>query len=290
MASNNSLVTIVLPLYKPDGDWVSQLISRIRDLDLFLTGQATIRYIVVHDDAADQRLISLFERIMDDLHHVSFVTYGENRGKGYALREGVKLSQTPYTILLDVDFPYKKENIATLISLLQSNRYDMVVGKRSSSYFKQLPLKRKVMSKLFSLLNRLVLQLPLSDTQSGIKGFNEKGKAVFLQTSIDRFLVDTEFVLLGSRQGLRIRTMDIELRSGVTFSNFGSSVILTELKNFSRLLLLRRKSDFAARYVPASLVQKLPADRSKILLPFYMFYVHRQNCLSFFWKTVFFIR
>ena len=258
MACNNSLVTIVLPLYKPKGDWVSKLISRIRDLDLFLARKASLRYIIVYDDVLDHRLLPVFELIREDLGHVSFVTYGENKGKGYALREGVKLSQTPYTIMLDVDFPYKKENIASLISLLEGNRYDMVVGKRSGAYFSRLPLKRKIISKLFSLMNRLVLQLPLSDTQSGIKGFNERGRAVFLQTTIDRFLVDTEFVLRGSRQGLRIRTMNIELRSGVSFSDFGSSVILTELKNFCKLLLLRGKLETAALYTPSYSVQELP--------------------------------
>ncbi|MBE7173245.1 MAG: glycosyltransferase family 2 protein [Williamsia sp.] len=251
MACNNSLVTIVLPLYRPKGDWGKQLINRIRELDLFLADLANIQYIVVYDDVVDHRLIDAFELIREDLKHVSFVTYGENRGKGYALREGVKLVQTPYTILLDIDFPYKKENIAVLILLLLGNQYDMVVGKRSDTYFRQLPLKRKIISKALSLMNRLLLKLPLSDTQSGIKGFNERGKSVFLQTTIDRFLVDTEFLLRGTKQGLKIKTMNIELRSGVTFSNFGSSVILTELKNFFRLVLLCWGLKTAARYTPS---------------------------------------
>lgn len=258
MAVNNRFITVVLPLYKPKGDWARQLVNNIRELDRFLLDQTSLQYIVVYDDAADTGLETAFKLITDELGHVCFISYGENRGKGYALREGVKAAGTPYTITLDFDFPYKKENLATLVSLLQTDKCDIVVGRRSDRYFQQVPLKRKIMSKGFSLLNRWLLGLALSDTQSGMKGFNKRGREVFLQTSIDRFLVDTEFVLRGSRQGLAIRAMPIDLRSGVSFSNFGFPVLLTELRNFAGLLLLARAWKNGAGSVKPYAVETLP--------------------------------
>ena len=258
MACNNSLVTIVLPLYKPKGDWAAQFVNNIGKLDCFLTIAGQLQYIVIYDDKADSKLLSTFELISEELPHVRFINNGENKGKGYSLRQGVKLARTPYTITLDFDFPYKMENIATLVALLRANKYDIVIGKRSDAYFRQVPAKRWLLSKSFSLLNRLLLDLPLADTQSGIKGFNEKGKEVFLQTTIDRFLVDTEFVLRGAQQGLQIRTMNIELRSGIHFSNFGYPVLLTELKNFFKLIMLRSALKANRSPAPSYAAQKLP--------------------------------
>jgi hypothetical protein len=86
----------------------------------------------------------------------------------------------------------------------------------------------------------MFLDLPLYDTQSGIKGFNTAGKNVFLQTTINRFLIDTEFILRSSRDNISIKQIDISLEPYVVFSNFGVKVIRTEMNNFLKLLYLNR--------------------------------------------------
>jgi hypothetical protein len=138
------------------------------------------------------------------------------------------------------DFPYKKKNIVELISFLKQG-YDVVIGKRSKSYFKQLPFKRKIISALCLLLKKIFLDLPTYDTQSGIKAFNQTGKKIFLETTINRFLADTEFILRSHKQDLSIKEMDIELEPYVEFSNFGLGVIRTEMNNFLKLLYLNKK-------------------------------------------------
>ena len=147
------------------------------------------------------------------------------------------MADTDYLLVTDFDFPYKKKNIIELITLLKEG-YDIVVGKRSRSYFRQLPLKRKIISGLCNILRKIFLDLPMYDTQSGIKAFNKNGKKVFLETTIDRFLIDTEFILRSYKQNLLIKEINIELESYVEFSNFGLKVIKTEMDNFWKLLQL----------------------------------------------------
>lgn len=233
-------VTIVAPLYKPRGPWIEQFLTNTHKLRSLLPFAITVYYVVVYDDCPSEEILNAFREIEGSLTNVRFITYKGNRGKGFALREGVKASTTPYTLITDFDFPYAKENMVGLIEQIRLG-YDVVIGKRSASYFKQLPLKRKVISKVCIGLKRLFLNLPFYDTQSGIKAFNSRGRAVFLSTTIERFMADTEFVLRSQKHRLTIEEMNIELESYVEFSNFGYKVLKTELLNFLRLVKLNRQ-------------------------------------------------
>ena len=233
----NRAFSIILPLYKPSGSWANLFLENIKELNALIPTETTIKYIVVYDGLPSADITASFEKIAASFNSISFLSYPENMGKGYALRHGVKIADTPYTLITDFDFPYKKENIVELMNLLIEGN-DIVVGKRSKTYFDHLPFKRKIISRLCVRLQKMFLDLPLYDTQSGIKGFNNSGKNIFLQTTINRFLIDTEFILRSSRKNISIKQIDIELESYVEFSNFGIKVIRTEMNNFLKLLRL----------------------------------------------------
>lgn len=227
------VVSVVLPLYQPKQNWAKQFAENIDRLNKMAT--VCFNYIIVHDGPVTRELLDEVELLKACFQNISFQYYGQNRGKGYALRYGVRKTQTPFTIVMDFDFPYSDENIAQIIEGLQQG-YDVVTGKRDTDYFKKAPLKRKIISKAFSFFNEVFFDLPENDTQSGLKGFNEKGKAVFLQTTIDRFLVDTEFLIRATKKSLSIKVIMVHLRPHVSFTNFGLKVLHTELGNLFSLI------------------------------------------------------
>ncbi|MDB5252294.1 MAG: hypothetical protein JWP27_1463 [Flaviaesturariibacter sp.] len=231
--------SLILPLYKPSGDWVTPFLANYRALRSLLPRER-LQYIVVHDGPADSALLAGIESIRTVIPNLCFLHYAANRGKGYALRAGVAEARSSCVVMVDFDFPYQHQSIARIINDLRAG-YDIVIGRRNRSYFREVPVKRVVVSKLFSMLNRLFLPLPVFDTQSGIKGFNVAGSRVFLQTEIDRFLVDTEFLMRAHKTDLAIGIIDIRLRPHVTFSNFGMKVISTELVNFLRIARMSRR-------------------------------------------------
>jgi len=232
--------SIVLPLYNPSGTWVEQFLKNTTHLQELIPSNCSVQYIIVYDGNPGSDIYQSLGRILDACPNSRLVCYSSNMGKGYALRQGVRLAETPYVLVTDFDFPYKKENIVSLMKALISG-HDVVAGKRSDDYFRSLPFKRKIISRLCVKLQRTFLDLPLYDTQSGIKGFNRKGMGVFLETTVNRFLVDTEFILRAHNKGLSIRQLPIELETGVTFSNFGVRVIRTEMNNFLKLVRLNKK-------------------------------------------------
>jgi dolichyl-phosphate beta-glucosyltransferase len=222
-------LAIVLPICKPKVGWPAVLISNIQDVQKTLPGVA-IQFIVVNDGYETPQLLSLFEILNETYPFIHFISYPINMGKGYALRTGVKYASTKYIITTDFDFPYENDNLATTYEKLLKGS-DIVAGRRMQEYFTSIPFKRKVISKSCIWLNKTLLKLPDGDTQSGLKGFNQKGRRLFLFTRINRFLVDTEFLHLAYKRNYAVSTIDLKLKPEIRFSAMGIKILFTETKN-----------------------------------------------------------
>jgi len=161
-----------------------------------------------------------------------------NQGKGGALRDAVRQTTGKWVIYTDADYPYLIANAVEMFRLLSSDTADVVVGVRDEQYYDQLPLGRKIFSLSLKVMNYLFFpQLKVKDTQSGLKGFNQKGKEVFLKTRIPAFLFDMEFLVLASkRPDIRIQWIYVQAREGIVFSTMRAKTILTELYNFISIL------------------------------------------------------
>lgn len=181
---------------------------------------------------ADIRLLS------EKMNGFTYIDSEVNQGKGGALRDAVRLTTGKWVIYTDADYPYLIENAVEMYRLLSSDAADIVVGVRDEQYYDQLPLRRKVFSLSLKLMNYLFFpQLKVKDTQSGLKGFNQKGKEVFLKTQISAFLFDMEFLVLASKNPtIRIQWIYVQAREGIVFSTMRARTILTELVNFTSIL------------------------------------------------------
>jgi glycosyltransferase involved in cell wall biosynthesis len=235
-------ISFVLPLYKPNPTWHHRFLENVEKTRAIFPSSVDIEFVIVNDGFETPELLNLFEVISETDPSISFISYAENMGKGYALRTGVENASAPYVVLTDFDFPYRHEDLLTMYNDLQKG-YEVVTGKRNHTYYKKLPMKRWLISKGCSWLNRTFLSLYINDTQSGIKAFNEAGKKAFLATTINRFLIDTEFLQLVTYRNLRFKVNEVSLRDDVEFSNMGYAVLKTELKNFVQLVKQRRRFD-----------------------------------------------
>lgn len=191
--------------------------------------------IVVNDGSPENATEENFRRLRENIPGVQVVSYTENRGKGYALRQGVLHSDADFHLVTDADFPYNIESMKRIVeTLLQKG--GIAAGNRDTGYYAHVPWFRRVISKVLRWTLRNVLRQPISDSQCGLKGFDNAGKKVFLETSIDRFLFDLEFLML-AKDRVAVVPVPVELREGVVFSKVGLKILATEGRNFLKLLL-----------------------------------------------------
>lgn len=178
------------------------------------------------------------ELLSEKISGFTYINSEVNQGKGGALRDAVRQTTGKWVIYTDADYPYLIANAVEMFHLLSSDAADVVVGVRDEQYYDQLPLGRKIFSLSLKVMNYLFFpQLKVKDTQSGLKGFNQKGKEIFLKTRIPAFLFDMEFLVLASkRPDIRIQWIYVQAREGIVFSTMRAKTILTELANFASIL------------------------------------------------------
>ena len=189
---------------------------------------------VVNDGSPRNAAASNFDRLKKLLPTANVVSYPENRGKGYALRQGVAVSEAEFQLVTDADFPYTIESMGRVAAVLLE-RGGIAAGNRDTAYYDQVPMFRRWLSKALRWVLRRVLRQPVDDSQCGLKGFDRQGRAIFLETTIDRFLFDLEFLMLANSRVL-VTPVPVQLRDGVVFSQVGLSVLATEGRNFLKLL------------------------------------------------------
>ncbi|OSZ78711.1 hypothetical protein CAP35_10815 [Chitinophagaceae bacterium IBVUCB1] len=234
---------LIIPLYNPIDNWEKKLLSKFNSIvdSYFDRDKTSINLILVNDGSPKNFTDYHIGFLKAAIPNIDFVSYELNKGKGYALRQGVSKAKTGFCIYSDYDFPFGLNVISNVYNHL-ANGVDIVTGRRiTGNYFSSLPIKRQLISKGLVFFNKYVLRLPVYDTQAGIKGFNKYGMSVFSETSINRFLFDMEFILLASRvDGMVIKEVDVSITEDTTLSDFGFSVLKQEMLNLFKILARRK--------------------------------------------------
>jgi glycosyltransferase involved in cell wall biosynthesis len=237
---NLPAIDIILPCYNPANGWVNNIVAAYEELKLQLPS-TNIHLILVNDGSSKGISTNLIDALKKQIPSLQYIEYAQNRGKGYALRQGVAAAQAPFCIYTDVDFPYTTSSIIKIIQTLVVNKSDIAAGVKDANYYHHVPAFRRFISKLLRKSTASILRLKVADTQCGLKGFNEAGKKVFLETTIDRYLFDLEFVYLASgNNNINIVPVEIELKPNVLFSSMRAGVLFTEARNFIKILFKKR--------------------------------------------------
>jgi len=227
----NAQIDLVLPVLNPSLGWLDQVMESHKQL--VTASGSNARLIIVDDGSAD-----LKEELKLKDSGITLIKLPVNQGKGAALRKGFEIADAPIVLFTDIDFPYEIDSMVNVIRSIE-NGADVSLGYREDDYYDRVPLFRKMMSESFRFVLKTILRFPITDTQCGLKGMNQRGKAIFMQTQINRFLVDMEFIKRAvNTKNLRIEPVVVQLRDDVVFSKMGIRVILSELLNFLRIFFV----------------------------------------------------
>lgn len=227
---------IIIPMFNPPQGWSAVLLERLKPI--IEKTNYIVKLILVNDGSNNGNVESEIGNISNQGYEIKIVQYAQNQGKGFALRQGAAESSSKYMMLTDIDIPFTIESMFAIIKSLEVKNADLALGQRDDSYYENIPDSRKRMSKWLSIVNSKIFRLPVRDTQCGLKGLNRRGKEIFLQTSINRYLFDLEMVFLASKEKeIKIEPVPVILRPGIQLSSMRLKVILPELMNFLRIVM-----------------------------------------------------
>jgi glycosyltransferase involved in cell wall biosynthesis len=167
----------------------------------------TLKYvdcvIAVDDGSTDDSSSKIPEK-----KNITLLKMKVNRGKGFALREGlnegVKKGFTQL-ITIDADLQHNPDEIPLLIPEL--NNFDIVIGNRLNNLV-DMPLPRKMSNKITSFLLSLKTGKKIIDSQCGFRAYRaEVIKNV--KTVKNGYEAESEILIKASRKGYNIGFTDI---------------------------------------------------------------------------------
>ncbi len=194
-------IIALIPAYKPEMSMLD-LLKEIHEA-------STIDTVVVNDGSGGE-FKEIFESAKEYAH---VIQYEVNRGKGSALKTGLKYIKDSYkedyiVVTMDADGQHTLKDALKLCTYIENQDNDLVLGKR---YFgKDVPLRSRFGNALTRLVYKLATRVDVYDTQTGLRAFSYKIMDLMLEIKGERYEYEMNVLMECAREHIRIKEIDIE--------------------------------------------------------------------------------
>ncbi len=206
-------ISIVFPCYNEAG----RLKYTFNDIKKFQEKKITNNFeiIFVNDGSSDNtfQILKKYKNENAKLNKkIKIISYQNNKGKGYALKKGVKIAKYDWILTLDTDISVSITQLSEWIRHKQINKEKFIYfGSRNLIDSKiKFKMYRKLMGLIFITIIKIFFNINLSDTQCGFKLYRKDiARKLFSNLKMLDFTHDIEIVLISKKKGYRIKELPV---------------------------------------------------------------------------------
>lgn len=163
--------------------------------------------IVVASDGSNDDTVAIVQRLAAADPRVRGLDLQPNRGKGWAVRQGMLAARGATVVFSDADLAVPATELPRLLGALRAGA-DVAVGSRAVEGARLLERQgalRQLAGRTFRLCGRLWLGVGVRDSQCGFKAFRgEVVRPLFGRQTLASIVFDVEILYLARRLGLRV--------------------------------------------------------------------------------------
>ena len=197
-SDHRTTLTIVVPAYNEE----KRLGATLKRMLAYFDEQGSPFEILVVDDGSTDGTAGLVGTIAACRKEVQLISCKPNRGKGYAVRQGMLAGIGERLLLSDADLATPIEEVEKLMAKLNAG-YDIAIGSRDvqgSELIKHQSWLREMGGKTFNKLVQLIAVPGIHDTQCGFKLFTRSAaQSVFTRCTVEHFAFDVEVLYIAIR-------------------------------------------------------------------------------------------
>ena len=171
--------------------------------------------VIVVDDGSSDDTVQIAEASFETAGKINcrLIRIKPNRGKGHAVRQGLRAATAPIALFSDADLSTPVTEIPKLVTAIEQEGYDLVFGSRALDrglIGVHQPWRREQGGRVFNWMVRLATGLDFMDTQCGFKAFRMSTcRPVIEAALIDRFAFDVELIYVAQLAGLRLKEIPV---------------------------------------------------------------------------------
>jgi dolichol-phosphate mannosyltransferase len=218
-------VSIVVPTFNEE-ETIEEFLRKVNELK----PQLKSFEVIIVDDSVDNTA-EIAKSLMKKFRIKGIVLKRiGKRGKGSAIRDGLKLAKGEYIVLIDADLQYPVEKIPALVEKLKE--CDIVNTRR----LRKDAFYRKLLGLSFRFLVFLIFGLKV-ETQSTFRAFKKEVKEK-IEFKANSWAWDVEFLYKAKKAGFKICSYPViygERKKGKSKVNF-----ITSIKMFLELLKIKK--------------------------------------------------
>ena len=199
-------LSIVIPAYRE----ARKIARDVAEASAFLAGHGMSGEVIIADDGSPDGTARVAREAPVAPGIETRVLELEHRGKGWAVREGMKATRGDLIMFADSGVCVPYDHALPMLQSLRKRECDIAHGSRrmrGSRIDRSQSLKRRALSWLFRKATLLYLHLPrtLTDTQCGFKAYRgDIGRELYGQVTTDGFMFDLEVLMRARRAGYRV--------------------------------------------------------------------------------------
>ena len=204
-------VSIVIPAYNEESRLPATLAAIV---EYFADRGDTFEVLVVDDGSADRT-----QGVVADYcaRHpgspVKVLSYGGNRGKGFAVRYGLLKASGDLRLFCDADMATPIEEYEVVLGRMTAEKTEVGIGSRplrESNLIVHQPWYREWLGRMFNKVVQIMAVPGIADTQCGFKIFTAAAaEDIFSRCILDAFAFDSEALYIARRLGYHISEVPI---------------------------------------------------------------------------------
>lgn len=203
-------LSVVMPAYNEGSNIYRNLKAASACIQDFCTDYELI---AVNDGSKDCTKEEI-ERAASEDTHIRMVSYEQNRGKGNAIKEGVRAATGDVIAFLDADLDISPAHLKRYIRELGRQSADIVIGSKMHRESKlEYPASRRFVSFCYYIILKTLFHLSVKDTQTGIKLFRAEAiKSIIGMVRTSGYAYDIEILAVAARFGYKIIEQPVTLK------------------------------------------------------------------------------
>lgn len=198
---NKPFLSIIIPAFNE----AARIPETLRKIGAYLSKQEFLSEIIVVENGSTDGTYQIVNEMQAEICCLT-VLHEDQRGKGWAVRQGMFHAKGDYRFICDADLSMPIEEVAKFMPPAEL-RAPIAIGSREAPGAVRFgePEYRHVTGRVFNWLVKLLVLPGLNDTQCGFKLFREDAaQEIFPRLTIFGWTFDVEALFIARKFGYKI--------------------------------------------------------------------------------------